>query len=310
MYFPYLRGRQFEVIAIRQLLEMKLISQKIVPIIEPVKLSSTLIKTMNLYVEQNRSIVIVYNPVVGSFRKDLNEAKKADLVQKYNDIFMDERVIKGHIVNQQSNEQLVELEQFGISKNKIVTINLNRNCLSKYKELFNEVECLYNLIPDDRKFGREVANNKVLFANSYNKLSRNVDYLDVDEFFSDDHLYFNKEGYIGYSDYSIVGDDYSESGFAPYAVAIHLVYFNTDEELNIIHFVSNSNDDIRDPGNKFYEAVEKLYIWGKDKTINTYGYNELIKHYKQQTYPGLGVVKKLCIMHHLELVSQYFEGAK
>ena len=37
MYFPYLRGRQFELVALRELLELDLISEKIVPVIEPVK---------------------------------------------------------------------------------------------------------------------------------------------------------------------------------------------------------------------------------------------------------------------------------
>lgn len=44
MYFPYLRGRQFELIALRELLENGVLSDRIIPIIEPVKLSSTLIK--------------------------------------------------------------------------------------------------------------------------------------------------------------------------------------------------------------------------------------------------------------------------
>lgn len=42
MYFPYLRGRQFELIALRELVEKGVLSSRITPIIEPVKLSSTL----------------------------------------------------------------------------------------------------------------------------------------------------------------------------------------------------------------------------------------------------------------------------
>ena len=34
MYFPYLRGRQFELIALRELVERKKIGQNIIPIIE------------------------------------------------------------------------------------------------------------------------------------------------------------------------------------------------------------------------------------------------------------------------------------
>jgi hypothetical protein len=106
----------------------------------------------------------------------------------------------------------------------------------------------------------------------------------------------------------VVGDDYSESGFAPYAVAIHITYFDEHKNLRIIHFVSDSNDDVRDPGGKFYKAVSKLYKWQKGKNIGTFGIKEFIKHYEEGTYPGLGTVKKLSIMHHIELVSQFFTG--
>lgn len=43
MYFPYLRGRQFELIAIRELIEKSLLSKNAMPVVEPVKLSSALI---------------------------------------------------------------------------------------------------------------------------------------------------------------------------------------------------------------------------------------------------------------------------
>ena len=50
MYFPYLRGRQFELLALRELLEKGRIGKKIIPIIEPVKPSSTLLKTLECFV--------------------------------------------------------------------------------------------------------------------------------------------------------------------------------------------------------------------------------------------------------------------
>ena len=60
MYFPYLRGRQFELIALRELLEGKRISEKVIPIIEPVKPSSTLLKTLETFVKNDREIVVMY----------------------------------------------------------------------------------------------------------------------------------------------------------------------------------------------------------------------------------------------------------
>lgn len=41
MYFPYLRGRQNELLCLRELLDAGKLSTKIIPIIEPVKFSRT-----------------------------------------------------------------------------------------------------------------------------------------------------------------------------------------------------------------------------------------------------------------------------
>ena len=91
-------------------------------------------------------------------------------------------------------------------------------------------------------------------------------------------------------------------------MAIHIVYFDTKNILRIAHFVSDSNDDISDPARKFAEAVEKLVEWNKTMKLDTVGIREFEAAYRNKTYPGLGVVKKYSIMHHLELMSKYLDG--
>ena len=39
--------------------------------------------------------------------------------------------------------------------------------------------------------------------------------------------------------------------------------------LKIKDIVSDSNDDITDPAGKFYEALEKLIEWNRDKRLDT-----------------------------------------
>jgi hypothetical protein len=75
MYFPYLRGRQFELIALRELVEKGVLSSRIIPIIEPVKLSSTLVKTIETYGVNSKPLAIITNPKVGGFNKDIKEEK-------------------------------------------------------------------------------------------------------------------------------------------------------------------------------------------------------------------------------------------
>ena len=66
MYFPYLRGKQFELIALREL--CSLFPQelnKISPIIEPVKASSTIKSTLAEFVNRNANFNLIINPRVG-----------------------------------------------------------------------------------------------------------------------------------------------------------------------------------------------------------------------------------------------------
>ena len=51
MYFPYVRGRQYELLALKELVSGGLLSDKIIPIVEPVKLSPTLINTMAEFIK-------------------------------------------------------------------------------------------------------------------------------------------------------------------------------------------------------------------------------------------------------------------
>ena len=79
------------------------------------------------------------------------------------------------------------------------------------------------------------------------------------------------------------------------------------------HFVSDSNEDIANPALKFYQAVEKLTKWYRNEKPNiemTFGLKAFLDHYDNQTYPGLGTVKKLSLMHHLELMSKYLNEEK
>lgn len=310
MYFPYLRGRQFELIALRELAETSLLGNNVIPIIEPVKLSSTLTSTLNSFTKVNKNIVIIGNPKVGSLFSD---AKKDETNSKMNSLkesMNSEYVIRAILVDSKAKEHLNKLSANGIEPKQVMALCLNRDAISYFDEAF-ALGSLYNVVPYEPAF-RRIRGSRVLIDDKFTKQDRNTDYArNDDEFFSDDHLYCYSDGYVGFSDFSIVGDEYKESGFAPYAVAIHIVYFDTkDYSLRIKHFVSDSNDDISDPANKFYEAVGKLVEWNNEKHLDTLGIRTFEEMYKSGAYPGLGVVKKLSIMHHLELMGRYLDGVR
>ena len=310
MYFPYVRGRQYELLALHELVTQGLLSQRIVPIVEPVKLSPTLSRTMEEFFLKRRDLGIICNPAVGSFDSDMNDGGKDKNKQKFLALLDDEHALKAHIVKKESEVQLSSWKkEKGINKEDWIIINNDRDTLSEYSKIFNGIVSKFVFIPDESAFRRNVHRNKVLFEDRFAKCERNSDYLvKDDEFFSEDHLYYKEEGFSGFADYSVIGKDYLESGFAPYAVAIHIVYFSEDKSLRVHHFVSDSNSDIQNPAQKFYQAVSKLAEWCAEKQIETtVGLQAFLDHYTNQTYPGLGSVKKLSLMHHLELVGKYLD---
>lgn len=310
MYFPYLRGRQYELIALRELIENNRLSNNIVPIIEPVKVTPTLLNTIKAFNDNDKKFVFIRNPSVGTFVMDSNKPKNAEIFENIQNAINSKNVYSGIIINQQSSEFVNTLLGKGVPYEQMTALCLNSDEIDNLQSAFREAAPKYNVIPYSPAFRRVRKGDRIMIDDKFNKLPRNSDYLDFDdEFFSDDHLYCYEDGYKGFSDYSIVGKDYSDSGFAPYAVAIHIVYpvSESDKSLRIHHFVSDSNYDISDPANKFYEALKKLVEWNKEKKLNTLAMQTFEAMYENETYPGLGVVKKLSIMHHIELVGRYLD---
>ena len=68
MYFPYFRGRQYDLLALKELVQMKLISSNVVPVIEPVKIIPTLKSTLKAFEDANLPVALILNPDVGDLK--------------------------------------------------------------------------------------------------------------------------------------------------------------------------------------------------------------------------------------------------
>ena len=71
MYLPFLRGKQFELLALRELTALTIIGTKISPIIEPVKKDTksveTAIKALSIF---GVNVLLVVNPEQGELKKN------------------------------------------------------------------------------------------------------------------------------------------------------------------------------------------------------------------------------------------------
>lgn len=305
MYCPYLRGKLYELKAVEELVKNKKINNEIVPIIEPVSKTSAF-NNFVMYMEENkRKFIGILNPQVGYY--------KTNKTIEFNDFKKSKSFIEGKIIKSQNDiDELQEMFSESSEKSAAIFVDSRSSDLDVSKIDNNKV---YKVIPDSTSFRMKFNNSNelILLDDKFNRQKRNSDYLNIDsEFFSIDHQIYKKAGYIGFSDYSIIGKEYNDHGFAPLAVSIHIVYFDKNNELRVRHFTSNSNADIRDPDRKVLEALSKFAKWyDKQPDINhSLGADILRENYDTKKYHGLGVLKKYAIMHHLEIMNRYLNERK
>jgi hypothetical protein len=313
MYNPYFRGKQFELISIRESAKL-LAKSSFTPIVEPVREAlKGLKRTLESVSEAEGRIVVIVNPAHGDHSED-----GAEISALLKDVDPDNKSIDAGILLR-DNMTLEEV-------------------LSCYKEHrshsatfvhagFTEANSLANALGDQLPSTRNVffeaycgklyrkhfaASTRVLIRDGF-KRRRNADHPPLEEF-SDLHETYGEEGMDEFGDFLIVGDDYKEGGGPAYAVAIHLTFIDPtkDNSMYIYHFVSDAKDTPTDPAGKFAEALDKLIIKlesGESHLHMTSAMEEFQKLHSKGHFPGLGVVKKLAMVHHIETLSKHLTKA-
>jgi len=313
MYYPYLRGKQFELILLRENAEF-LEENNIHPIIEPVKSDfKALIRAVKVLNEKKVDCTLIVNPQVGQ-----EPIKTSSILHKLlDDSFKNYRNLSiGYILHAESriNNLITLLKKYGTFNFSILHYGYTNG-----KEAANAIKDYYNIKSHvfidgfagklyQRHFKKDGI-KRVLIRDGFKPQMKNSLY-PPSEHFSELHITFRDEGMDGFGDYLIVGDDYSETGGPAYAVAIHLTYLDTDDDMSIYHFISDQTGSPTDPGGKFLEALEKLVTAVKKprslifKSSACFEYLEL---HKKKHYPGLGYVKKLSMQHHIELIADFIK---
>lgn len=308
MYQPYIRGKQFELIGIRELVKpvLSLNNAKVSPIIEPVRDSSTLKTTLKELADNNVNFTIIVNPQVGTFKDSGNIFNiLREAVGHYNNyqigVIFHNKIIHEKAINilQKFSKQIPSLSIIHNAEFSDIS-----EIITSYKNQFTVKYNVINLKLTSRRYFRNFEEStRIELEDNFKSQIRNSDYLKIDEStFSEEHLYFKSEGFIGFSDYLAIGEEYSETGFLPYAVAIHLSYASLDGKIKVKHFVSDSNEDTSDIAGKFAEALKKLIDWCNINKYDSIAVKEYRDLYDKEHFPGLGTLKKLSLMNHIDLV--------
>ena len=308
MYFPYLRGKQFELIALRESSGLLAKNKpKISPIIEPVKDSTTFKTAINDLKIKNINFTIIVNPKVG----DLQGSTSTILTLLSKELAGYKNFQLGIILTGRENHKnlITTLKKYdsilhGLTLIHNATYDNIDDIVSEYS---SAIPVKYNVVhfgKTSRRYYRNFDSATIVELDDYfSSQQKNSDYKNFDESdFSEEHIFYKKDGFVGFSDFLTIGDNYSESGFLPYAVAIHLSYSDTNDKIKVKHFVSDSNDDTSDVAGKFEEALEKLISWCKVEKFTTTAVESFKELYDSGHFPGLGTIKKLSILNHIEVV--------
>lgn len=305
MYFPYLRGKQFELIALREFAIQYPNTEQIIPIIEPVKSTfNGLATAARIMFEQNLRFALVLNPADGDFKRITKDILSeisilSENMEKWIPTFLYQNngeTILSAIQDQELNNVMV------IFKNGIDISDSILNFLSH-----SQIQYIVNGAPNSRITMRRLnllENKRIIrLDNCFAEQPRNVDYLNIPEDkFTEQHRFYSDDHFYGISDYTALPKDFIDGGMLPYAVAIHMTYEKNQDEIYVRHFVSDTNDDQSNIQRKFFEAATKLKYFFTDRTKTT-AINELITLLDDEKYPGLGVIKKLSIKNHIELMN-------
>ena len=192
MYFPLLRSKQFELLALRELSTNNEVSQFMSPIIEPIK-EDTIVLDRAVKTLINNSVnfnLILNSCVVKDFTKcrDSIYSYISESLQTYNNFQI--------AINVNGQKEFDKIYEFIHSKNLgryqfTLIHNEQLDDLNSLKEFIDVYNVKYNVVNFNKVSKRYYRNFEsstlVTLEDHFNQQSRNLDYSNkVDEFFSEE----------------------------------------------------------------------------------------------------------------------------
>jgi len=307
MYYPYLRGRQFELLALRDFAEsLKGQTSKVFPIIEPVRENKNSLKKAAITMSAvGMQYGIILNPENGECAdKWLDFASEQDFPETkiWSPVFIVKnnipKIIQEISRKQYHNVILIVPKTASDAEDDIISL-IHNNAVAKVITDAPRRRIKHAVTGDNKEI--------ITLSDNFEAKSANKDYLKIDEeLFSEEFAYYKDEMYDGFADYTVVTNDFRDGGVLPNVVAIHLTYQKEIDQIYINHFCSHSN--INDNSNiqgKFGEAaVKAIAFFDANYKENSTAIDMLRTYVANASFPGLGMIKKISILHHLLLIQR------
>lgn len=315
MYYPYLRGKQFELLALREFSSVFTNNFRIIPIIEPVKKQvKGLNSAVTTMMENGMKFAVILNPGEGDFKYPNIDN---DILENMTSIGDDrEHWIPAYIYKRDGQKLLKHANNHKLSKLMIIFpsgADVNDKELMEFLANDKVTYVVSGNLGNNRSARNNLLSlnkNLISLEDRFNDKPRNADYaIEVDEIFSEDFAFYKDDKLVGFADYTPMAKDFIDGGMLPYAIAIHLTYQKSNDQIFVHHFVSDNNFDQSNIRGKFHEAAVKIKpFYETNGLIHTDAVDEFIqKADSGDGYPGLGYIKKLTVKNHLELVNRILQ---
>jgi hypothetical protein len=302
-YVPFFRGKQNELMALRDLAERIAERGNVIPLIEPIKANPTTRISLDRYIDVSMPFMYICNPSYGDFVNQ-PEALFTELTEQMLMEYDNWTPVLQVRMESTGNELSSFLDRYeqrevavlyqGLPSNRTARSLLSNEGITRHVFLAGRVPSDYI---DSIDMSRQV-----LISDPFNR-QKNADY-PPREFFTNMNTLPGNPSRVDFGDFSIAGNAFAESGGPAYAVALHHIHFEgSSGPLYVSHFISDRTDTSADPGGKTQEALEKL-VAALDELSpnNTSACDEYREIAEAQVFRGLGYMKKLAIKHHLEVL--------
>ena len=307
MYFPYLRARQFELISLRELVnDGKL--QNITPVLEPVKEGfNNLNLAHKVFQEKDFNAYLIVNPFKGE------KAGDKEFFLTYLSELENSKFLPAFHYSDNADYIISNIEKYNLDNCLIICLD-NFSDEESLKILCSNEKISKIMLLEPHKYRNLDRNIKGLgkfyirLDDVFEKQQKNADFLDIKAHkFTEEHLYYDKDGYQAFADFTALTSEFVEGGSTPRAVVIHLTYLNKELEnqIWIRHFTSKDVDSIANVQGKFAQAAEKAVDFCDSLPLLNSATNELKTYLEEGRYPGLGTVKKISIKNHLLIISDF-----
>ena len=303
-YFPFLRGKLHELIAVRDLAEDIAHNGHVIPIIEPVNSNRPTLISLAHFIDQSMPFLFICNPKHGDFSSDTELLADEVINQGLSDY---DNWIPALYVNDTTALREFEAFKQTFGERELALVYDGRPQRSTVRSRIESADIKHHVFINGRienDYIQSIPNaQRVIVRDPFRRQPRNADYPRL-EFFTDLNTVAGNPDNTNFGDFSIVGDYYMKTGGAAHAVALHHVHFTYNScSLSISHFISDRTATALDTPGKTIEAVDHLV-----EALDSLQPNDLptCDEYREMSNDrhsrGLGYMKRLAIKHHLEVM--------